>query len=170
MLEYHSYFLALPAEFRAAQSGNVLVVYKDTSAVRALKQVDTAHQRGFSRAGEADYAEYLALFYLKAHIVRGVEFFAGVDVGLGNVLQTYHALLSPHCDVFRSPCGFGGRQHCMTVQFREALIKSRLTAWHAFCLHLFRYIAQFVLARRQPCVVLIVQSDGKSAAQSAHQI
>ena len=134
--------------FRAAQGGNVLVVYKDPSAVRALKQVDTAHQRGFSRAGEADYAEYLALFYLKAHIVRGVEFFAGVDVGLGNVLQTYHALLSPHCDVFRSPCCFGGRQHCMTVQFREALIKSRLTAWHAFCLHLFRYIAQFVLARR----------------------
>ena len=108
MLEYHSYFLALPAEFRAAQGGNVLVVYKDPSAVRALKQVDTAHQRGFSRAGEADYAEYLALFYLKAHIVRGVEFFAGVDVGLGNVLQTYHALLSPHCDVFSFSLWFRG--------------------------------------------------------------
>mgnify|MGYP004670257779 CR=1 FL=1 len=30
------------------------------------------------------------------------------------------------------------------------------------CLHLFRHIAQFVLARRQPCVVLVVQSDEKS--------
>ena len=30
------------------------------------------------------------------------------------------------------------------------------------CLHLFRHLAQFVLARRQPCVVLIVQSDEKS--------
>ena len=30
------------------------------------------------------------------------------------------------------------------------------------CLHLFRHIAQFVLARRQPCRVLIVQSDEKS--------
>ena len=33
---------------------------------------------------------------------------------------------------------------------------------HTSCLHLFRHIAQFVLARRQPCVVLIVQSDEKS--------
>ena len=30
------------------------------------------------------------------------------------------------------------------------------------CLHLFRHIAQFVLARRQPCYVLVVQSDEKS--------
>ena len=30
------------------------------------------------------------------------------------------------------------------------------------CLHLSRHIAQFVLARRQPCRVLIVQSDEKS--------
>ena len=30
------------------------------------------------------------------------------------------------------------------------------------CLHLFRHIAQFVLARRQPCRVLVVQSDEKS--------
>ena len=33
---------------------------------------------------------------------------------------------------------------------------------HTSCLHLLRHIAQFVLARRQPCVVLIVQSDEKS--------
>ena len=30
------------------------------------------------------------------------------------------------------------------------------------CLHIFRHLAQFVLARRQPCFVLIVQSDEKS--------
>ena len=79
---------------------------------------------------------------------------------------TYYNIFCADCKVlFTAPHRYK-RPGILT----EALIKSRLTAWHAFCLHLFRYIAQFVLARRQPCVVLIVQSDGKSAAQSAHQI
>ena len=36
---------------------------------------------------------------------------------------------------------------------KEALIKSRLTAWHAICLHIFRHITQILLdLRQQACV------------------
>ena len=45
---------------------------------------------------------------------------------------------------------------------RQHRTKTIFWILHTSCLHLFRHIAQFVLARRQPCVVLIVQSDEKS--------
>jgi len=45
---------------------------------------------------------------------------------------------------------------------REALNKSRLTAWHAICLHLFRHLARKLLAGRQPSGVVFIQSDEKS--------
>ena len=37
--------------------------------------------------------------------------------------------------------------------FKEVLIKSRLTAWHAICLHIFRHITQILLdLHQQACV------------------
>ena len=45
--------------------------------------------------------------------------------------------------------------------FRESLIKSRLTAWHAICLHIFRHLARKLLAGRQPSGVVFIQSDEK---------
>ena len=55
----------------------------------------------------------------------------------------------------------------MTVSSFMGYLRQRRTKtiyWilYASCLHLFRHIAQFVLARRQPCRVLVVQSDEKS--------
>ena len=53
------------------------------------------------------------------------------------------------------------------MNYTELILRQHRTKtiyWilHVSCLHIFRHIAQFVLARRQPCVVLIVQSDEKS--------
>ncbi len=48
------------------------------------------------------------------------------------------------------------------VYFRQHRTKTIFCILYASCLHIFRHIAQFVLARRQPCCVLIVQSDEKS--------
>ena len=45
---------------------------------------------------------------------------------------------------------------------RQHRTKTIFWILHTSYLHLFRHIAQIVLARRQPCVVLIVQSDEKS--------
>ena len=49
---------------------------------------------------------------------------------------------------------------------KEPLIKSRLTAWHAICLHIFRHIAQKSLERRQPSCGISAQSDEKSDCAS----
>ncbi len=45
---------------------------------------------------------------------------------------------------------------------KEALIKSRLTAWFASYLHIFRHIAPKFLDRRQPACEIFAQSDEKS--------
>ena len=45
---------------------------------------------------------------------------------------------------------------------KESLIKSRLTAQHASCLHIFRHLAQKFLDRRQPACEISIQSDEKS--------
>ena len=50
----------------------------------------------------------------------------------------------------------------MTYGLRQHRTKTIFWILHTSCLLLFRHIAQIVLARRQPCVVLIVQSDEKS--------
>ena len=50
--------------------------------------------------------------------------------------------------------------------FREVLIKSRLTAWHAIYLHIFRHLARKLLAGRQPSGVVFIQSDEKSDCAS----
>jgi hypothetical protein len=50
--------------------------------------------------------------------------------------------------------------------FRESLIKSRLTAWHAIYLHIFRHLARKLLAGRQPSGVVFIQSDEKSDRSS----
>ena len=50
----------------------------------------------------------------------------------------------------------------MTEIIRQHRTKTIYWILYVSCLHLFRHLAQFVLARRQPCVVLIVQSDEKS--------
>ena len=47
---------------------------------------------------------------------------------------------------------------------KESLIKSRLTAQHASCLHIFRHLAQKFLDRRQPACVISIQSDGAICA------
>ena len=49
---------------------------------------------------------------------------------------------------------------------KEALIKSRLTAWHAICLHIFRHITQILLDLRQQACVGFRQSDEKSDCAS----
>ena len=61
-------------------------------------------------------------------------------------------------------CGlhrFWGRAF-LEVTLRQHRTKTIYWILHVSCLHIFRHIAQFVLARRQPCVFLIVQSDEKS--------
>ena len=50
----------------------------------------------------------------------------------------------------------------MEKKLRQHRTKTIYWILRMSCLHLFRHIAQFVLARRQPCCVLIVQSDEKS--------
>ena len=49
---------------------------------------------------------------------------------------------------------------------KEPLIKSRLTAWRAICLHIFRHLARKLLAGRQPSGVVFIQSDEKSDCAS----
>ena len=49
-----------------------------------------------------------------------------------------------------------------SVYLRQHRTKTIFCILCASCLHIFRHLAQFVLARRQPCCVLIVQSDEKS--------
>ena len=49
---------------------------------------------------------------------------------------------------------------------REPLIKSRLTAWRAICLHISRHLARKLLAGRQPSGVIFIQSDEKSDCAS----
>ena len=48
------------------------------------------------------------------------------------------------------------------IYLRQYRTKTIFCILCASCLHIFRHLAQFVLARRQPCCVLIVQSDEKS--------
>jgi putative iron-only hydrogenase system regulator len=70
-------------------------------------------------------------------------------------------------------CAFSGRFFIAKAECARRLKatprKDRLTALLHICLHIFRHLAQFVLARRQPCVVLIVQFDEKSDCASAQQ-
>ncbi len=42
---------------------------------------------------------------------------------------------------------------------KESLIKLRLMAQHASCLHISRHLAQKFLDRRQPACVISIQSD-----------
>ena len=53
--------------------------------------------------------------------------------------------------------------------FKATLHKERLTALHVICLHIFRHIAQKLLAIRQYACVVFMQSDEKSDCASAAQ-
>ena len=63
---------------------------------------------------------------------------------------------------FRAPALTNCLLECIILSIRQHRTKTIYWILHVSCLHLFRHIAQFVLARRQPCFVLIVLSDEKS--------
>ena len=60
---------------------------QDLSLIRPFQQIDAAHQRGFSRAGQADDAENLTLFHGNGHILqRGHLIVSGAE-GFRQVFQ-----------------------------------------------------------------------------------
>jgi hypothetical protein len=59
-------------------SGQVSAVYQHLAAGGLLQQIDAPHQRGFSRAGQADDAEYLAVRYGEVYVLQRLDGLAGI--------------------------------------------------------------------------------------------
>ena len=81
------------------------------------------------------------------------------DPHLSHTNKLHVHLPLPYCTVLTMNAEAQG---LLTFSLRQHRTKTIFCILYASCLHIFRNLAQFVLTRRQPCFVLIVQSDEKS--------
>src|SRR5690606_6269260 len=88
LLEDHAKVLARLAKCRRGQTREVLAVQQHLAAVRTLKKIDHAQQRGFARATAADQSKYLTMLYIQKDWRHGRERSASWHgEGLGHIRQ-----------------------------------------------------------------------------------
>ena len=116
-------------------SGIDITAYKDELPPRILVQVKSCY---------SDIKE-TTIQSLKGTMCEG-------DYGLFITLSDYTKNAKTYLDNKPIIRGINGTE-LVELILKEALIKSRLTAWHAICLHIFRHITQILLdLRQQACV------------------
>ena len=71
ILKYHLYIALIG---KRALLPKLAPVENNGACIRRFKAADKAKKRAFSAAGGADNAEYLAIFKLKAHVVKSIGF------------------------------------------------------------------------------------------------
>ena len=86
VLEDHADLLPAAADFRLAERHHVFVVDVDLAGGRTLQQVQAAHERALARAGQADDAENIALFYVQRHVAQRLKVVLPVVEHLLNML------------------------------------------------------------------------------------
>ena len=93
-LEDHAHGFAGAAEFCGAHRGQIPAVEQHLPAVRALEQVDAAHQRALARAGQADDAEDLAVRDPQTDIVQSADLRIGAAEALAQMPKLDHVFSS----------------------------------------------------------------------------
>lgn len=76
----------------AGKLHQILSVHQHLPVRRALQQVHAAHQRGFSRAGQSDDAEYFAVLHRQADVVQRGEIPVPRVEGFIQIPQFNHAI------------------------------------------------------------------------------
>ena len=86
VLEDHADLLAAAADLRRGKRRHVLPMEKDLAGGRPFQKVQAAHERALARAGQADDAENIALFYVQRHVAQRLKVVLPVVEHLLNML------------------------------------------------------------------------------------
>ena len=93
--------LALGAQLLLVHGHQIHAMEENLAAIRPLQQIDAAHQRGFTGAGQADDSENLALFHRDIHMLQSFNLITAVTEGLrqifhlDNRFQSHSSYVSP---------------------------------------------------------------------------
>ena len=87
MLKDHPDLLPGLAQLLYAQGCDLLSVHRDRTGVRPLQKIDTAHQRGFSCAGESDDPENLPRPDGQGYVLNCMNLLLTASKILGNMCQ-----------------------------------------------------------------------------------
>ena len=94
LLKNHRNLAAGSAQVSCIQALHLLAVHRHAALIRALQHIDTAYQRGFSRAGHTNNAVDIAVLYRQVDIIQRDDRAALRGKALGQVLQFDHGWFS----------------------------------------------------------------------------